>query len=139
MGGAGPRGPGWQGLTPILPVRDVRAALAWYRDALGCEIAWVWDDGRFAAVFHGDVVQIYFRRAEAAVTPVGVYVHVDDADMLHALYRERGVTIVEPLASTPWGMREFAVRDPDGHHLRFGHGEKTTAEIPRFRTPPSGS
>jgi len=57
---------------------------------------------------------------------------VTDADRLHALYRERGVAIAEPLESKPWGMREFAVCDPDGHCLRFGHGEKTVAEIPGF-------
>jgi catechol 2,3-dioxygenase-like lactoylglutathione lyase family enzyme len=96
MGGAPAPGLGWQALTPTLPVRDVHASLAWYRDALGCRIAWVWDDGRL-----------------------------------------RGVTIAEPLEYRPWGMREFAVRDPDGHVLRFGHGEKTVAEIPRFRTAPS--
>jgi uncharacterized glyoxalase superfamily protein PhnB len=134
--GEAARGLGWQALTPILPVRDVHAALAWYRDALGCEIAWVWDDGRFAAVFHGDVVQIYFTRVERAVTPAMFYVHVDDADRLHALYRERGVAVVEPLESKPWGMREFAVRDPDGHVLRLGHGEKPIAEISRFRAAP---
>ena len=60
------------------------------------------------------------------------YVRVADADRLHGLYRERGVAIVEPLESKPWGMREFAVADPDGHMLRFGHGEKTVLEIPRF-------
>jgi uncharacterized glyoxalase superfamily protein PhnB len=135
MSEAAPRGLGWQALTPTLPVRDVHASLAWYRDALGCEIAWVWDDGRFAAVFHGDVVQIYFTRADATVTPMTFYVHVDDADRLHTLYRERGVVIVEPLESKPWGMREFAVRDPDGHVFRLGHGEKTVAEIPRFTQP----
>ena len=95
----------------------------------------MWDDGRFAAVFHGDVVQIYFAQTEAPVAPMTFYVNVDDADRLHALCRKRGVTIVEPLASKPWGMREFAVRDPDGHVFRFGHGEKTVAELPRFTQP----
>jgi len=131
---AAERGLGWQALTPTLPVRDMPATLAWYRDALGCEIAWTWDDGSFAAIFHGETVEIFFARGDRPVAPPTCYVRVADADCLHALYRERGVTIVEPLASKPWGMREFAVRDPDGHVLRFGHGEKTVAEIPRFRS-----
>jgi uncharacterized glyoxalase superfamily protein PhnB len=135
MAGAAPRGLGWRSLTPTLPVRDVKASLAWYRDALGCEIAWVWDDGRFAAVFHGDVVEIFFAPAAGPVTPITCYVRVDDADRLHALYRERGVAIAEPLESKPWGAREFAVRDPDGHVFRLGHGEKSVAEISRFTQP----
>lgn len=137
MGGAPARGLGWQSLTPTLPVRDVHASLAWYRDALGCEIAWTWDDGRFAAVFHGETVEIFLSLTAGAAAPVTCYVRVADADRLHALYRERGVSVVEPLESKPWGMREFAVRDPDGHVLRFGHGEKTVAEIPRFKTAAS--
>jgi uncharacterized glyoxalase superfamily protein PhnB len=31
----------------------------------------------------------------------------------------RGVDIVEPPTSQPWGLRELAVREPDGHVLRF--------------------
>jgi len=32
-------------------------------------------------------------------------------------------------------MREFSVRDLDGHFLRFGRGEKDIAEIPGFTVP----
>lgn len=47
-------------------------------------------------------------------------IHVGhDVDGLHAAYVRRGVDIVEPLASQPWGLREFALREPDGHVLRF--------------------
>ena len=49
-----------------------------------------------------------------------IVIHVGkDIDGLHAAYLKRGVTVVEPPVSQPWGLREFAIREPDGHVLRF--------------------
>ncbi|CAN5255536.1 hypothetical protein BH10PSE18_BH10PSE18_06030 [soil metagenome] len=47
-------------------------------------------------------------------------IHVgQDVDGLFAAYVTRGVTILEKPISQPWGLREFAIREPDGHVLRF--------------------
>ncbi|RYZ07901.1 MAG: VOC family protein, partial [Comamonadaceae bacterium] len=37
----------------------------------------------------------------------------------HSAYIKRGVDVIEPPVSQPWGLREFAIREPDGHVLRF--------------------
>lgn len=124
----------WTSLAPQLPVADVGRALAYYRDVLGCRIAWIWEDS-YAAVFNGDTA-IHFVKADHPRPGAGCYVYVPSADELYARYRAAGADVVEDLASKPWGMREFAVRDPDGHVLRIGHGEKTVAGIPQFRTEP---
>jgi len=34
----------WTCLVPNLPVRDVAAAQAWYRDTLGLRVNWLWED-----------------------------------------------------------------------------------------------
>jgi uncharacterized glyoxalase superfamily protein PhnB len=34
--------------------------------------------------------------------------------------RDRGGEIVGDLEAKPWGVREFSIRDPDGHVLRIG-------------------
>lgn len=31
-----------------------------------------------------------------------------------------GATLTQPPADEPWGMREFGIRTPDGHRIRFG-------------------
>jgi len=49
---------------------------------------------------------------------------VDDADFVYAVCRERDAKIVDPIASHPWGVREFSVRDPNGHLLRIGHSTR---------------
>jgi uncharacterized glyoxalase superfamily protein PhnB len=123
----------WKGVTPQLPVADVARAQAWYRDVLGCQIAWSWGDG-YGAVFNEDV-RIFFSRADRPQPGSCVCILVEDADALYAEYRARGVEIVEPLESKPWGMREFTVKDLDGHFIRIGRGEKTVDEIPEFTVP----
>lgn len=74
----------------------------------------------------------FFQKVPAPA-PLTLYVRVDDADALHARYASRQADITEALGSRPWGMREFALRDPDGHLLRFGHGERAVDQIPDFR------
>lgn len=48
------------------------------------------------------------------------YLHVDNAAALYAEVVAKGVEVWHPLADKPWGMREFAIRTPDGHRMVFG-------------------
>jgi len=32
----------------------------------------------------------------------------------------RGAEVISRPTTEPWGLREFSVRTPDGHRLRFG-------------------
>lgn len=48
------------------------------------------------------------------------YITVDDVDSLYSEYQSAGVEFTQPLASKPWGMREFGIRTIDGHRLMFG-------------------
>jgi catechol 2,3-dioxygenase-like lactoylglutathione lyase family enzyme len=72
---------------------------------------------------HGDPVYIRLWQCgtrEARPWRGEIVIHVGhDLDGLHAAYLKRGVTIVEAPVSQPWGLREFAIREPDGHVLRF--------------------
>ena len=42
-------------------------------------------------------------------------IEVDDVEAVHAAALSRGVPIVYPLTTEPWGVRRFFVRDPGGH------------------------
>lgn len=122
----------FHGVQPVLPVADVTRAARYFRDVLGFEIDFIaGEPPSYARVKkgaerrHGDPV--YLRLWQCGAAPVGgqswkgeIVIHVGhDVDGLHAAYVKRGVDIVEPLASQPWGLREFALREPDGHVLRF--------------------
>lgn len=112
----------WRKVIPQLPVADVAATQAWYRDVLGLEIAWNRGES-FGAVRAGGA-ELFFARAPEPRAPSICCVLVDDADFVYAVCRERNAPIEAPIASKPWGMREFSVRDPNGHLLRIGHSTK---------------
>lgn len=116
------------GVQPVLLVADVAVGAEYFRDVLGFEIDFL--EG--SPPVHGRVMKgdgsygspIYIHLAKAPpeeLHPSGeLRIHVGhDLDGLFAAYRARGVDVVFPPISQPWGLREFAVRDIDGHVLRF--------------------
>jgi catechol 2,3-dioxygenase-like lactoylglutathione lyase family enzyme len=119
---ANPKGPsGWQFVTPQLPVPNVREAQAYYRDVLGFKIAWIYQE-EYGAVYNG-ATEIFFSQQDGEIRPCSNFVRVDNADEVLTTYRERGVKIVEEIASHPWGMREFTIEDDNGHLFRIGHSD----------------
>lgn len=50
----------------------------------------------------------------------GLYVQITDIDEHYARAKAAGAEIVRPLADTPYGAREYSVRDPGGHLWSFG-------------------
>lgn len=109
----------WHFLTPQLSVSDVRETQAFYRDMLGFKIAWIWQE-EYGAVYNG-TTEIFFVRVEGEIQPTCSFVRVENADAVMETYRERGVRIVEEIASHPYGMREFSIEDNNGHRFRIGH------------------
>jgi uncharacterized glyoxalase superfamily protein PhnB len=48
------------------------------------------------------------------------YLEVDDVGAWHREIAARGGAANAPPEDKPWGMREFAMRTPDGHRLMIG-------------------
>lgn len=109
----------WLFMTPELPVADVRATQAYYRDVLGFRIAWVYEES-YGAVYNGKT-ELFLRRESGPIERCCVFVRVANADRVLSTYRERGVKIVAEIASQPWGMREFTIEENNGHRFRIGH------------------
>jgi catechol 2,3-dioxygenase-like lactoylglutathione lyase family enzyme len=119
----------FHGVQPVLPVSDVTRAARWFRDVLGFELDFIaGEPPSYARVKKGDGSHgdpVYLRLWQCNVRDAGpwrgeiVICVGNDIDGLHAAYVKRGVAIVEPPVSHPWGLREFAIREPDGHVLRF--------------------
>jgi len=115
------------GLQPVLAVADLTASVRFYCDVLGLELDFLWGEPpNYGRVRHtGDGAPIYIHLAPVAagesVAPVELRIHVGrDVDGLYAAYRARGADIGPPPQDRPWGLREFELRDPDGHLLIFG-------------------
>jgi uncharacterized glyoxalase superfamily protein PhnB len=121
----------FHGVQPVLPVADAARAARYFRDVLGFEIDFIaGEPPSYARVkkgadrSHGDPVYIRLWQcsppAGARAWKGEIVIHVGhDVDGLHDAYVRRGVTVVEAPVSQPWGLREFAIREPDGHILRF--------------------
>ena len=60
--------------------------------------------------------------AEREINPAGYLYIIMSAqlDELCEQYRANGVEIYQEPTSQPWGLREFGIKDLDGHALRFG-------------------
>ena len=54
------------------------------------------------------------------VETCSVYIVVPDADAAHARAVAAGANVIPPLQDTPYGSRDFAVKDPEGHSWCVG-------------------
>lgn len=122
------------GIAPFFIVRNVPAALAFYRDRLGFEVTFQGpepDDIFFGIVERGgamillkaigvDPVPNYTRDIKQGIARWDAFVSVPDPDALAAEYAARQVEFSEPLQDTHDGLRGFEVKDGDGYVLFFG-------------------
>jgi catechol 2,3-dioxygenase-like lactoylglutathione lyase family enzyme len=122
------------GIAPFFIVRDVPAALAFYRDRLGFEITFQGPepgDIFFGIVRRGgamillksvgvEPVPNYTRDIRQGIARWDAYLDVPDPDALAAEFSSRGVGFFAPLKDTHDGLRGFEVQDTDGYVLFFG-------------------
>jgi uncharacterized glyoxalase superfamily protein PhnB len=119
-------------VTPNLIVNDVAASTRFYQDVLGFQITQtVPDQAPHVFVWlERDGVPVFLNARHAAAEdypdvmkrPAGgtaaLFFIVSDVDALHAAIAPRA-TVIMPLKTQFYGLREFAVTDPDGHILTF--------------------
>ena len=122
------------GIAPLFIVKNVPAALAFYRDRLGFDITFQGPepDDIFFGIVQRDGATIMLK--DVGVDPVpnctrdvqqgiarwDAYLHVPDPDTLAAEFSSRDVELFEPLTDTDDGLRGFELRDADGYVLFFG-------------------
>ena len=111
---------------PILPSRSIAATAAFYR-AMGFEGGPHAHDSNYAILRRGSVELHFFthRDLKPEDSWAGCYIRVSDVqeiyDSTSALgLPSHGIPRVTQLEDKPWGLREFALVDPDGNLLRIG-------------------
>ena len=121
----------------FIPVHDPDAALTFYRDALGLEVRNDVKAGEFRWVTVGspgqdlDIVlsQPHGGRSQtegdallSLVTQGSLQAAIfrsDDLDATFEKVRASGAEVLEEPTQQPWGVRDFAVRDPSGNLVRI--------------------
>jgi catechol 2,3-dioxygenase-like lactoylglutathione lyase family enzyme len=111
-------------------VADVEKTAAFYSDGLGFNCEYMAGSPAQFAICSRDGLAIMLRRVSAPdlINPSeaqggtwDAFFWVDEVAGLHAELVERGVTVVYgPIIQEAYQMREFAIRDCDGHVLGFG-------------------
>ncbi len=110
-----------------LDVEDLPACEAFYRDALGLEIAWKPDEDNVYLTNGSDNLALHRVNASGASRPqrldhIGFVVEDErDVDRWHAHLSSLGVTIVSPPRTHRDGVRSLYCRDPDGTVVQLLH------------------
>ena len=114
------------GMRLVLAVRDLKAATRHYIDVLG--FSRDFGDGSDGWSFLSrDEFSVMLGECRDAIpaSELGdhsyvAYVLVEDVDGVYADVVGRGAQVTSAPATKPWGLREFALRTPDGHRYTFG-------------------
>lgn len=126
---------GISGIAPFFIVKNVPAALSFYRDRFGFDITFQRpneDDIFFGIVERGaamiilkdigvDPVPNYTKDIKKGIARWDAYIHVTEPDALSEEFSSRNVEFFKPLFNDKddglWG---FEVQDADGYVLFFG-------------------
>jgi catechol 2,3-dioxygenase-like lactoylglutathione lyase family enzyme len=100
---------------------DVPAAVDFYTNKLGFSLGFTWGEPTTMAGVNLGEVQIFLQQGTPAPGVCRVHFVVGDADELFEFQRANGVEVVTPPGDRFYGVRDYAVRDLDGHILEFGH------------------
>ena len=111
---------------PTLPCRSVGATTEFYRQ-LGFQGGAHEFDPNYAIFTRGAIELHFFTHGELvpAESFSGCYIRVRDVQSIYEACSasglpDHGLPRMSHLEDKPWGLREFAVVDPDGNLLRIG-------------------
>ncbi|MEQ8935886.1 MAG: VOC family protein [Amphiplicatus sp.] len=133
------------GLTPLLQVYDMPAALAFYRDVLGFEVVsaspeadtpegrfshWMWlrlgpaDVMLNTAYDEGERPPARVEAQQRWHGDTCLYFGVADVDAVYEELRSK-IAGLKPPKNAPYGMRQLYLSDPDGYGLCFQAAVRT--------------
>jgi predicted enzyme related to lactoylglutathione lyase len=100
-------------LHPVDPDRS----RAFYGEALGLAVFREFGQGptRGTVFFMGGGFLEVSRRSDSSPGPnLALWMQVRDVDLAHEELAAKGVTVLRPPVTEPWGLREMWIADPDG-------------------------
>ena len=116
--------------APYFPVANVEQSVAFYEQKLGFRSEYAAGSPLQFAICSRDGFAIMLRRVAQPerIVPIekqggtwDAFFWVSDAQALHDELKANGAEIVYgPLIQEAYNMKEFAIRDGDGHVLGFG-------------------
>ncbi|HEX5070796.1 MAG TPA: VOC family protein [Vicinamibacterales bacterium] len=137
------------GCAPLFIVKDVPAALAFYRDRLGFDVTFEGPEPGdiFFGIVNRGKAMIMFKAVGVEPIPnatrdIGqgiarwdAYVHVPDPDALAAEFASRRVVFAVALGNNSDNLRGFEIEDIDGYRLYFGRPNQLAARRSPLEAP----
>jgi uncharacterized glyoxalase superfamily protein PhnB len=120
-------------LIPNLMVEDVNQTVKFYQDILGCFELVITDpkEGKLDwAMMRCEDVEIMFQSRDSLVEKVPelkdvstggtavIYIEAEDVEDIYDWVKDR-VEVIKELHDTPWGRKEFFIKDCNGYILVF--------------------
>jgi catechol 2,3-dioxygenase-like lactoylglutathione lyase family enzyme len=115
------------GVVAQLRTTDLAASIRFYTNTLGLTLEFQYQDF-YAGIRAGSQV-FHLKLVDGADPSVEyvdqgdhfhLYLEVDDAAEIAKALARKGVRLVRPVTDTPWGTREFVIKDDQGHTLYVG-------------------
>jgi uncharacterized glyoxalase superfamily protein PhnB len=106
-------------------VRDLAASTRYYMDVLGFSRDPIDADGWSFLTRDNFRIMLGECRDERPASELGdhsysAYWNIDHVDEFYREVADRGALVTAPPEDKPWGLREFALRTPDGHRITCG-------------------
>ena len=116
-------------VTPSLTVRDIQKSIVWYRDVAAFMVDETWDrDGTIiGATLKAGEVELWLSQDDGSkgrdrVKGEGfslTFTTVQDVVLFANDIKSRGGVLEMEPQDMPWGVKMFAIRDPDGFKICF--------------------
>lgn len=113
---------------PQIFVTDIDQAVAFYRDRLGFQLAYLYGDPPFYGLVERGGVGLNLRHVdEMPFDPaireredlLAATIVVDQLKALFVAYEEAGLEFHQSYREQPWGAHDFIVADPDRNLIHF--------------------
>jgi len=106
-------------LSPFLQVTDLDLAKSFYGN-IGFRLRWLYpDETPTHMAMSSQGVDLSFVLVDEVNSKVDLYIQVDGVKEYYEAFLEK-LDEVSPLVKSAYGMLDFSLEDPWGHHLVFG-------------------
>jgi uncharacterized glyoxalase superfamily protein PhnB len=108
-------------LVPMLQTDDMTRTRKWYEEVLGFRCVSGQDDDGWCRLERDDIAIMFMRNAHLGPPHATAtqYIYVDDVDELWSSIKDKCTAEWGP-EKMPYGLTEFAIKDPNGYLLSFG-------------------
>jgi uncharacterized glyoxalase superfamily protein PhnB len=104
-------------MLPHLPLNDVAAGIAYYKDVLGFSINYA--QHNLGVMFRDSGTLLLMARTPSHTGIGSCTAYVSDADKLYVELAAKGAKMQGAPVSQPWGLRDFSVTDLEGNRITF--------------------